>query len=89
MEVLSKKLLLENGISFENITVEVLLRFQNITVEVLLRFLTFLFYTKGLKPSSVSHYRSALEQNLAYILQHRTQSISCISYVKSHEATKA
>ena len=45
-----KKFLSENGIPFENIT-----------VEVLLRFLTFLFYTKGMKPSSVSHYRSALE----------------------------
>ena len=45
-----QKFLSENGIPFENIT-----------VEVLLRFLTFLFYTKGMKPSSVSHYRSALE----------------------------
>ena len=38
--------------------------FENITIDIVLRFFSFLFYKKGLKPSTVTHYRSALSQPL-------------------------
>ena len=49
---------------FLNFVSEKGISFEDITIDVVLRFLTFLFYTKGLKPSTVSHYRSALAQPL-------------------------
>ena len=38
--------------------------FKDINIDIVLRFFSFLFYTKGLKPSTVSHYRTALTQPL-------------------------
>ena len=38
--------------------------FDDINTDIVLRFLSFLFYTKGLKPSTVCHYRSALARPL-------------------------
>ena len=38
--------------------------FENIKIDIVLRFFSFLFYTKGLKPSTVCHYRSALARPL-------------------------
>ena len=38
--------------------------FEDIKPDIVLRFFSFLFYTKGLKPSTVCHYRSALARPL-------------------------
>ena len=38
--------------------------FEDITIDIVLRFFSFLFYKKGLKPSTVTHYRSALSKPL-------------------------
>ena len=38
--------------------------FDDINFTIVLRFFSFLFYTKGLKPSTVCHYRSALARPL-------------------------
>ena len=38
--------------------------FDNITIDIVLRFFSYLFYSKGLKPSTIGHYRSALAQPL-------------------------
>ena len=38
--------------------------FDCIVIEVVMKFFSYLFYSKGLKPSTISHYRSALSQPL-------------------------
>ena len=38
--------------------------FDCIVIEVVMQFFSYLFYSKGLKPSTISHYRSALSQPL-------------------------
>ena len=38
--------------------------FDQVTIDAVLRFFTYLFYKRGLKPSTISHYRSALAQPL-------------------------
>ena len=38
--------------------------FENINIDIVLRFFSYLFYTKGLKPTTISHYRTALTQPL-------------------------
>ena len=43
--------------------------FNDIKIDIVLRFFSFLFYTKGLKPSTVSHYRSALARPLLEYLK--------------------
>ena len=40
------------------------IEFEDIKIDIVLRFFSYLFYTKGLKPSTVAHYRSALSQPL-------------------------
>ena len=50
--------------SFLLFTKEKGVAFDDINPAIVLRFLSFLFYTKGLKPSTVCHYRSALTRPL-------------------------
>ena len=39
--------------------------FNDIVIEVVMKFFSHLFYSKGLKPSTISHYRAALSQPLS------------------------
>ena len=69
------------------------MEFKNINIDIVLRFLSYLFYTKGLKPSTVSHYRSALTQpllsyfNIDLRVQAVNSMIRAMKIQRPHEPT--